>query len=116
MAIPADPMEIDLGKAAETLSSKGWTLSQMDEMMAVFKWNGMDVTLYPQGKMMFFPLEDRASCIKYATEALGSLRAVHYFIYNNPMGRHGCTDYRDARSGAVRPDVVHRVQDGMPHP
>ena len=74
MAIPADPMDIDLAKAAETLSSKGWSLTQMDGMMAVFQWNGMEVTLYPQGKMMFFPLEDRSLCIKYATEALGSLR------------------------------------------
>ncbi|MBO4568440.1 MAG: hypothetical protein J5674_00410 [Candidatus Methanomethylophilaceae archaeon] len=74
MAIPADPMDIDLPKAAEALSSKGWSLSQMDGMMAVFQWNGMEVTLYPQGKMMFFPLEDRSLCIKYATEALGSLR------------------------------------------
>jgi hypothetical protein len=74
MAIPADPMDIDLAEAAEALSSKGWSLIQMDGMMAVFQWNGMEVTLYPQGKIMFFPLDDRSLCIKYATEALGSLR------------------------------------------
>ena len=78
MAIPADPMDIDLAKAAETLSSKGWSLTQMDGMMAVFQWNGMEVTLYPQGKIMFFPLDDRSLCIKYVAEALGSLRRRRY--------------------------------------
>ena len=46
---------------------------QKDEMMAVFQWNGMETTLYKQGKVMFFPLEDKHLCIKYATEILESL-------------------------------------------
>ncbi len=73
MAISADPMDIDLSKAAETISSKGWNITQQDEMMVVFQWNGMEVTLYRQGKVMYFPLEDKALCIKYATELLESL-------------------------------------------
>ena len=73
MAISADPMDIDLSKAAETISSRGLDITQQDEMMVVFQWNGMEVTLYRQGKVMYFPLEDKALCIKYATELLESL-------------------------------------------
>ncbi len=73
MAISADPMDIDLSKAAETISSRGLGITQQDEMMVVFQWNGMEVTLYRQGKVMYFPLEDKALCIKYATELLESL-------------------------------------------
>ena len=78
MAISAEPMEIDLEKAARDAPSKGWAVSQKDEMMLVFQWNGMDVTLYSQGKVMFFPLEDRSLCIKYATEILESLRSPFF--------------------------------------
>ena len=35
-----------------------------------YNWNGMETTLYRQGKVMFFPLSDKATCIKYATEIL----------------------------------------------
>ena len=73
MAISADPMDIDLSKAAEAISSRGLDITQQDEMMVVFQWNGMEVTLYRQGKVMYFPLEDKALCIKYATELLESL-------------------------------------------
>lgn len=74
MAISADEMDLDTEKAAESLAARGWELTQRDEMMAVFQWNGMEVTLYRQGKVMFFPLEDKALCIKYATEVLESLQ------------------------------------------
>ena len=73
MAISADPLDIDLSKAAEVISSRGLDITQQDEMMVVFQWNGMEVTLYRQGKVMYFPLEDKALCIKYATELLESL-------------------------------------------
>ena len=66
-------MDIDLSKAAEAISSRGLDITQQDEMMVVFQWNGMEVTLYRQGKVMYFPLEDKALCIKYATELLESL-------------------------------------------
>ena len=73
MAISADPMDIDLSKAAEAISSRGLDITQQDEMMVVFQWNGMEGTLYRQGKVMYFPLEDKTLCIKYATELLESL-------------------------------------------
>lgn len=73
MAISTDEMELDVLGAAERFRAEGRPVSQADEMMAVFQWNGMEVTLYRQGKVMFMPLEDRALCIRYATEILESL-------------------------------------------
>ena len=73
MAISADPMDIDIEKAAEKFAAEGCKITSKDEMMLVFTWNGMDTTLYKQGKIMFFPLEDKPLCIKYATEILESL-------------------------------------------
>lgn len=73
MAISSDEMDIDMGRAKEKLAAEGCEILQCDEMMMVFKWNGMETTLYCQGKIMFFPLEDKHLCIKYATEILESL-------------------------------------------
>lgn len=73
MAISAEEMEIDIPSATKKLEAEGCKIIQQDEMMAVFQWNGMETTLYCQGKIMFFPLEDKRLCIKYATEILESL-------------------------------------------
>ena len=75
MAISADDLELYVLGAAERFRAEGLPVSQADDMMAVFQWNGMEVTLYRQGKVMFMPLEDRALCIRYATEILESLDA-----------------------------------------
>lgn len=73
MAISADVLDIDMTKAKGCLMSKGYNIKQSDDLMIVFDWNGMETTLYPQGKVMFFPLQDKTSCIKYATEILDAL-------------------------------------------
>ncbi len=75
MAISADPMDIDMDAAAESITARGCAITKKGEMELIFTWNGMEVTLYPSGKVMFFPLKDRALCIKYATELLESLRS-----------------------------------------
>lgn len=75
MAVSADEMDIDMEKAAAKFESEGYQITQKDDMMIVFQWNGMETTLYRQGKVMFFPLEDKHLCIKYATEMLESLLA-----------------------------------------
>ena len=73
MAISADEMSIDTERAAARFEADGCPVSQRDEMMCVFQWNGMEVTLYRQGKVMFFPLEDKQLCIRYATDMLEAL-------------------------------------------
>lgn len=73
MAISADELDIDMDAAAERIVSEGFPISTKDDMMITFQWNGMETTLYKQGKVMFFPLEDKQLCIKYATQILESL-------------------------------------------
>ncbi len=73
MAISADQMDVDTLAAADRFEADGCPVTERDEMMCVFQWNGMEVTLYRQGKVMFFPLEDKQLCIRYATDMLESL-------------------------------------------
>lgn len=73
MAISADDLDLDMERACTKLESKGISIDSKDEIMAVFQWNGMETTLYKQGKIMFFPLEDKPRCISYATEILEDL-------------------------------------------
>ena len=43
-------------------------------MILVYEWQGKEVTLYPQGKVMYLPQTDRAECIADATKLLEKLR------------------------------------------
>lgn len=70
MAMPAEEMDIDILSSATMLEKEGCQIKEKDEMMLVFVWNGMDVTLYSQGKVMYFPLNDKTACVKYASELL----------------------------------------------
>lgn len=74
MAISADLMDIDMDRAAKILESEGCTIKEKDDMILVFDWNGMEVTLYPQGKVMYLPQTDRNQCIADATKLLEKIR------------------------------------------
>jgi hypothetical protein len=73
MAVSADVLDLDINKVSEHMERSGFKIKQKDDMMIVLVWNGMETTIYPQGKIMFFPLKDRSLCIKYATEILEEL-------------------------------------------
>ena len=73
MAIPADDLRLDMNGVSERLEGAGCPIKQRDEMLVVLDWKGMETTIYPQGKVMFFPLKDRSLCIKYAMEILGEV-------------------------------------------
>ncbi len=70
MAVSVDIMDIDMEAAAEKMESEGLNIKSKDDQMIVYDWNNMETTLYRPGKVMFFPLSDKATCIKYATEIL----------------------------------------------
>ena len=74
MAISADILDLDLDKAAEILAAEGCEIKTKDEMMLIYTWHDKEVTLYPQGKVMYLPQTDRAECIRDATELLEKLR------------------------------------------
>ena len=74
MAISADILDLDLAHAAEVLEKEGCKIKEKDDMILVYEWQGKEVTLYPQGKVMYLPQTDRAQCIKDATALLEMLR------------------------------------------
>jgi len=73
MAVSADDLNLSMEEASGRLEGMGFNVKQKDEMMIIVDWNGMETTIYPQGKVMFFPLKDRTLCIKYAAELLEKL-------------------------------------------
>lgn len=75
MAASSEYMDIDLAKACDVLSKEGFVKKSEEEgLMLVLEWKGMEVTLYPQGKVMFFPLADKDLSIEYATMILEKVR------------------------------------------
>ncbi len=73
MAVSGETLDLNIDKAAEFFQKQGYNIKQKDDMMLVIDWNDMETTIYPQGKIMFFPLKDKALCIKYATEIIESI-------------------------------------------
>ncbi|MDD4244928.1 MAG: hypothetical protein PHI62_02005 [Candidatus Methanomethylophilaceae archaeon] len=69
MAASRELLDVDLEKAGAFISEEG-SVKKSDDLMMVADWRGMEVTIYPQGKVMFHPLSDRDTAIRYATEIL----------------------------------------------
>lgn len=74
MAASKEIMDIDLDRAADILKDEFTLKSNEDGMMLVMEWKGMEVTIYPQGKVMFHPLADKDLSIEYATMILERIR------------------------------------------
>ncbi len=74
MAISADILDLDMDKAERILKAEGCTIKEKSDMILVYEWEGKEVTLYPQGKVMYLPQTDRAECIADATKLLEKLR------------------------------------------
>ena len=72
MVSSKDDLNIDLAHASEVFAGVG-DITQIDDAMMVMKWNKMEVTIYPQGKVMFHPLTDKETALKYASELLNRL-------------------------------------------
>ncbi len=67
MMIPREPVPLDLHEAGRILSVEAEGFS-VEGPMSVCRWRGMEMTLYDQGKVMFYPLEDRKRGIALASE------------------------------------------------
>ena len=64
-----DEMDRDMDRAEQVMSERGPVKSK-DEMMLVSQWGEMEVTVYPQGKVMFYPLADKEKAVEYATDII----------------------------------------------
>lgn len=75
MAASNERMDIDLDRASEILSKEGFEIDRNEDgMMLVTKWKDMEVTIYPQGKVMFHPLADKDTSVEYAAMILNKIR------------------------------------------
>ena len=74
MAASNERMDIDLDRASDILKGEFEIKKNEDSMMLIMDWKGMEVTLYPQGKVMFHPLADRDLAVEYATTILEKVR------------------------------------------
>ena len=74
MAASKDVLDLDMSKAERVMSERG-PIKSHDEMMLVSQWNDMEVTIYPQGKVMFFPLADKDKAVEYATNIIERIRS-----------------------------------------
>lgn len=75
MAASSESMDIDMGKASHILTEDGFTLKKNeDDLMLILEWKDMEVTLYPQGKVMFHPLSDKDLAVEYAAMILDKVK------------------------------------------
>jgi len=74
MAVSSEELDLDLTLAAEIFEKEGFEIKEKDDMMLIIIWNGMETTIYSQGKIMFFPLKDKKLCIDHATQLIGMMR------------------------------------------
>ena len=74
MAASKDVLDLDMAKAEEVMAQRGPVKSR-DDMMLVSQWNEMEVTVYPQGKVMFFPMADKDKAVEYATDIIERIRS-----------------------------------------
>ncbi|MBE6525475.1 MAG: hypothetical protein IJF47_06580 [Candidatus Methanomethylophilaceae archaeon] len=72
MCASRDILDLDMDKARSVLSELG-PIKVDDDMMLVSEWGEMEITLYPQGKVMFHPLSEKEKAVEYATEILNKI-------------------------------------------
>ena len=73
MAASKDEIELDMDKAEEVMLRRG-KIKSKDEAMLVAMWGEMEVTIYPQGKVMFYPLADKSKAVDYATDIIERIK------------------------------------------
>ena len=73
MASPSEIGDYDLDVVSMKLKDEFVIDRNEGGMMLVMKWKEMEVTFYPQGKIMFYPLSEKDLAIEYATYILNRL-------------------------------------------
>lgn len=68
IASSSEQLNIDLNHASNILAHEGFKINKNDAgLMLIMNWKEMEITLYPQGKVMFFPLTEKEMAIEYAS-------------------------------------------------
>ena len=75
MASPPISFDLDLDEASRRLEGEFEIKKNDGGLMLIMTWKDIEVTLYPQGKIMFYPLSDKDLAVEYATNILNKLTA-----------------------------------------
>lgn len=66
---------IQLEVAQKGLSEEGVEAS-LDGMMLIMRWREMEVTVYENGKIMFYPLREKSEALEHAADLMEYLRRL----------------------------------------
>lgn len=70
MLVPRDYIEnLNLEMLLDSLLADGYT-ARMDGLMIIMGWQGMEVTVYESGKLMFYPLKEKGEAIEHANRIM----------------------------------------------
>jgi len=75
MMVPREDIVLDMDHAVNLLGEVTEDVRR-DGLMVLCMWRGLEMTLYEQGKVMFFPLQERSQGIVLATEILEVLASA----------------------------------------
>lgn len=68
-AIPRDRLRIDLAASAERLREEGMPVEPF-ELYMVARLEGLEATVYPSGRVLFHPLNDKARAKELAEKLI----------------------------------------------
>ncbi len=71
-AVPKGRVSLDLEKAEATLSRKGYEIVSNPKVLLVLK-KGIEITLYPHGRVLMSPVSSREQAEKIAKELYSAL-------------------------------------------
>ena len=75
MASPSISCDLDLDEASRRLEGEFEIKKNDGGLMLIMAWKDIEVTLYPQGKIMFYPLSDKDLAVEYEPNILNKLTA-----------------------------------------
>ncbi len=71
-AVPKGKVSLNLDECERKLSSKGYEVLANPKVMLVVK-KGVEITVYPHGRLLMHPVKERAEAEKLAKELYGAL-------------------------------------------
>ncbi len=75
MMVPRQEILLDMDEVVKILVRIANDV-RMEGLMVLCQWKGMEMTVYDQGKIMFFPLQERSEGISLASEVLDILSSA----------------------------------------
>lgn len=71
-AVPKGRLSLDLDECEKVLAQKGYEVISNAGVMLVLK-KGIEITLYPHGRLLLHPVAEREEALRVARELYGAL-------------------------------------------